>query len=147
VPSNFRKRWTGWWRRVRIAKQKKKKRNRPSVYQPNLTRKSRLRRARKWLAEYAGDNFFNDYRDRYGLDKFCAAIELKQLGVEHPRVEQLCAHFEARRERRKLRRAEERVARLTEPELPDQDENFAFIAGYTSGGAPFGVSWDEWSES
>lgn len=25
----------------------------------------------------------------------------------------------------------------------DSDENFAFIAGYTAGGAPYGVSWEE----
>lgn len=30
-----------------------------------------------------------------------------------------------------------------ETELFDSDENFSFIAGYTSGGAPFGISWDE----
>ena len=26
------------------------------------------------------------------------------------------------------------------------DETFAFIAGYTSGGAPYGVTWDEMEE-
>ena len=25
----------------------------------------------------------------------------------------------------------------------EQDENFSFIAGYTSGGAPYGVTWEE----
>jgi len=25
----------------------------------------------------------------------------------------------------------------------DSDETFYFIAGYTSGGAPFGVTWEE----
>jgi len=28
----------------------------------------------------------------------------------------------------------------------DSDENFAFIAGYTSGGAPYGVTWEEWEK-
>lgn len=27
--------------------------------------------------------------------------------------------------------------------LPDSDEIFAFIAGYTSGGAAFGITWEE----
>lgn len=27
--------------------------------------------------------------------------------------------------------------------LPDLDEIFAFIAGYTSGGAAFGITWEE----
>ena len=31
-------------------------------------------------------------------------------------------------------------------ENPDQDERFAFIVGYTSGGAPYGITWDEWEQ-
>ena len=27
--------------------------------------------------------------------------------------------------------------------LPEQDDTFFFIAGYTSGGAPYGVTWEE----
>lgn len=30
-----------------------------------------------------------------------------------------------------------------EPELPWRDDYFYFIAGYTSGGAPYGVTWEE----
>jgi hypothetical protein len=29
---------------------------------------------------------------------------------------------------------------------PDSDENFAFIAGYTSGGAPYGLTYEEMAE-
>lgn len=28
----------------------------------------------------------------------------------------------------------------------DSDENFAFIAGYTSGGLPYGITWEEMEE-
>ena len=36
----------------------------------------------------------------------------------------------------------------TDPELTllEQDENFYFIAGYTSGGAPYGITWEETAE-
>ena len=27
---------------------------------------------------------------------------------------------------------------------PDQDETFAYIAGYTEGGFAYGVTWEEW---
>jgi hypothetical protein len=27
----------------------------------------------------------------------------------------------------------------------DSDSNFSFIAGYTSGGAPYGLTWDEYN--
>ena len=30
--------------------------------------------------------------------------------------------------------------------LFESDETFAFIAGYTSGGAPYGVTWEEMEE-
>jgi hypothetical protein len=28
----------------------------------------------------------------------------------------------------------------------DSDDYFAYIAGYTPGGAPYGVTWDEWRQ-
>ena len=29
---------------------------------------------------------------------------------------------------------------------PDANAQFAFIAGYTENGVPFGVTWEEWSQ-
>lgn len=29
--------------------------------------------------------------------------------------------------------------------VEDSDANFSFIAGYTSGGAPYGLTWDEYN--
>lgn len=29
---------------------------------------------------------------------------------------------------------------------PFSDDNFAYIAGYTSGGAPYGITWEEWEK-
>lgn len=43
-------------------------------------------------------------------------------------------------DRKKKRRNENLI------ELPEQDEYFAFIAGYTSGGAPYGITWEEWEQ-
>ena len=34
----------------------------------------------------------------------------------------------------------------TELALLEQSENFYFIAGYTSGGAPYGITWEETAE-
>lgn len=50
----------------------------------------------------------------------------------------------AARKRKKTKRA--RMARLTAQEqelLPWQDDRYLFIAGYTSGGAPYGVTWEQ----
>ena len=29
---------------------------------------------------------------------------------------------------------------------PDQDETFAYIAGYTEGGFAYGMTWEEWEQ-
>lgn len=44
----------------------------------------------------------------------------------------------------KRRKQAEREAKLREKLGYDQDENFAFIIGYISGGAPYGMTWEEW---
>ena len=54
------------------------------------------------------------------------------------KAERKKAHF---RQRRMEREAKERE-RLTEL-YEDCDDRFAFIAGYTDGGAPYGVMWEE----
>ena len=41
---------------------------------------------------------------------------------------------------KKTKRAENEKAFL------EQDENFYFIAGYTSGGAPYGITWEQAAE-
>lgn len=47
----------------------------------------------------------------------------------------------------RLQRKREEQQRKTEQEFynrfPDSDDTFYFIAGYTSGGAPYGVTWAE----
>jgi hypothetical protein len=49
------------------------------------------------------------------------------------------------------RRSRARRKPANEPPAPEGygelwDEDFAFIAGFTEGGAPYGVTWDEWRE-
>ena len=46
---------------------------------------------------------------------------------------------------RQLRLKEKRQRRKQQVELQpfDQDEYFYFIAGYTSGGAPYGITWEQ----
>lgn len=44
----------------------------------------------------------------------------------------------AARKRKKQKQAKEK-----QNILPEQDDRFFFIAGYTSGGAPYGVTWEE----
>ena len=46
----------------------------------------------------------------------------------------------ARRKQKKKQRKEQQCNCSF---APDQDETFFYIAGYTSGGAPYGVTWEE----
>jgi hypothetical protein len=41
---------------------------------------------------------------------------------------------------------EQKKAEKLARENPDQDDTFAFIAGYTSGDAPYGITWEEWKQ-
>ena len=43
----------------------------------------------------------------------------------------------AKKKKRKMRKQESEFIR------EDQDDRFFYIAGYTSGGAPYGVTWEE----
>ena len=47
-----------------------------------------------------------------------------------------------------MSKKDHKLRNQTDPELTllEQDENFYFIAGYTSGGAPYGITWEETAE-
>lgn len=107
-----------------------------------LPRARRLQRAKQWLASYRGKNLVRGYRKWFGVSEVCAIMELRMLGVDvpDPRLEQARRDEQARathRARQKEKRAGTRAA-------VQWDDEFAFIAGYTEGGAPYGITWDEW---
>ena len=95
-------------------------------------KEARLRKGKQWLLTYTGSpkKMNKHYRERFHVDAVTAAKDLQELGVNYTQ-EQLD----------QIKRAEERE-RLTEL-YKDCDGRFAFIAGYTDGGAPYGVMWEE----
>jgi hypothetical protein len=113
--------------------------------QKTLSRAKRLNSAKRLLASYRGHNLVRGYKKRYGVSDVCAILELRMLGVEIPdarldqarRDEQDRAALHARQKQRKVSR----------DDSGGSDETFAFIAGYTEGGAPYGITWDEMDES
>ena len=110
--------------------------------QKTLSRERRLKSAKKWLAGYRGKNLVRGYRKWFGVSEVCAVVELRMLGVDIPdaRLEQARRDEQARATHR-ARRKEQHAGR---PSFPDPDDEFAFIAGYTEGGAPYGITWAEW---
>jgi hypothetical protein len=111
-------------------------------------RSQRLQSARSWLETYDGENVVKAYRKRYGVDWPTAFEELEILGVEiDPAYKEAVLRtvqreIDVRREKQRWRRADqERAVRGW-----DQDDRFAVIIGHTSGGAPYGLTWEEWED-
>ena len=104
------------------------------------------RKGKQWLLTYTGSpkKMNKHYRERFHVDAVTAAKDLQELGVNYTQ-EQLDQIKQAEEQRLRQRRMEreakerERLAELYE----DCDGHFAFIAGYTDGGAPYGVMWEE----
>ncbi len=88
---------------------------------------------------FDGDNVIRAYRKRYGVDFLCAIRELETLGVklDPVYVATLKSTLEGLKQANKREKEEKQDAFLNE----NSDEYFSFIAGYTEGGAPFGVPW------
>jgi len=106
-------------------------------------REARLRKARQWVLAYEGKHIVRAYRQRFGVDPTCAMNDLEAIGALD--LEQLAAMRKAEEIRLEQRRKEreERERQEFYDRLPDSDDQFFFIAGYTSGGAPYGVTWEE----
>ncbi|MCB0190385.1 MAG: hypothetical protein KDJ65_00425 [Anaerolineae bacterium] len=127
-----------------MARKKKGKSDQPPQ-RKRLKRAQRLQSAKAWLNIYQGQKIVKDYRQRYGVDWQTAFTELEMLEVpidpEYKRYVLQSAEAQLAAKRRKKT---EQEARLQEELGLDQDEHFAFIIGYTSGGAPYGLTWEEW---
>lgn len=116
----------------------------PEEKRRRMSRKRRLKHTREtdWLLLHANDtDLVGAYSEWFHVPPLCAAIELKQLGVPLPpeTEQQLRERERQKQEKRRRNRAESEWM----AGRPDSDENFAFIAGYTPGGFPYGTTWEE----
>lgn len=118
---------------------KKKKR----ATQPHaLKREPRLKKARQWLATYDGgeNRILRKYRDKFIVDIPTALRDLQEIGYEFKPgyVDAVLRGEEQRIHQKAIKRQEQ-----SEQQVDWRDDRFYFIAGYTSGGAPYGVTWEE----
>ena len=104
-----------------------------------MKREGRLQSAKTWLKSFQGDNVVRGYAKWFGVDLICAFKELELLGVElDPKyLAQLQATFDNRRRKKKAKRDDSH-----HDDCIESDDNFSYIAGYTSGGMPYGVPRD-----
>lgn len=70
----------------------------------------------------------------------CAITELRMLGCEISQEYIDCVKktIEAERLKRMVKKEQEKFDRF-----PDSDGTFYYIAGYISGGVPYGTTWEE----
>ncbi len=124
---------------------KKRKRSQPRAKRMQFNRQKRLQSAQHWVKNYEGKKLVKAYRQRYGVDWESAFKELAMLGVPiDPKYKKSVLRSAANQLAAKRRKKLEKQAKLEEDTGIESDDYFAFIVGYTNGGAPFGLTWEEW---
>jgi hypothetical protein len=122
-----------------MAKKKKKKSGQPGQA---LKREPRLRKARPWLAAYDGGErrIVRNYRKKFKVDIPTALRDLQEIGhVFEPEYLEAVLRSEEQRLRQKAQKKQDQATW----DVDWRDDRFYYIAGYTSGGAPYGVTWEE----
>ena len=127
----------------RVADLSRKRKQKPlPPRRKRMNRQARLASARSWLTKFSGKNVVRSYANWFGVDLLCAVKELSLCGVsvDPAYVTQLKTTFASRSSRRPKQPA-------AEPQSVgygvDWDENFAYIAGRTEAGFPYGITWEE----
>ena len=113
-------------------------------------------KAEKWVAEYDGTPYGGDiikaYRKKFAVDRMKAVAELQLLGIfltkeQIDREKAAVKAYQELQKAKKAKRKKKREQKRMQKDVPifheDQDDTFYYIAGYTSGGAPYGVTWEE----
>ncbi len=109
-----------------------------------FNQKQRLFAAGYYLQVYTGDKVARAYRKYFGVGWGTAFREIETLGIQFPMdYKDAILNFMASPVAAKKQK---QVEKLT-LENPARNENFAFIAGYTCGGAAYGIPWGEWEQS
>ena len=120
-----------------------KKKNSSSIPRhKRMRRADRLLIAKQWLPTYKGQSIVRGYARHFAVDLLCAVKELEMLGNQFKPeyIDQLkktiAGQIEQKQERKRLNAEEKMVTSF------ESEDVFYYIAGYTSGGAPYGVTWE-----
>lgn len=106
-------------------------------------REQRLRKTRQWVLTYSGSHIVRDYRERFKVDVSCALNDLEAIGALSPEKLETLKRAEEIRMQQKQRERELDREQAFHDRFSNSDDTFYYIAGYTPGGAPYGVTWEE----
>lgn len=85
------------------------------------------------------------YRKWFGVSLPCAIREVELLGHEiDPAYKEKIMRLEEAKQRATEERKRKKEREEFDRKFPDSDENYYFIAGYTSNGVPYGITWEEY---
>lgn len=106
---------------------------------------ARIRMARQWFAAYKGTekHIVHAYREKFKVDVLTALDDLGKIGALTPEQIDRKRQAEEKRIARMWLEKEEQELQDFYDRFPDSNDQFFFIAGYTSGGAPYGVTWEQ----
>jgi hypothetical protein len=106
-----------------------------------MSRAARLQSGRHWLTSFSGKRVVPSYARWFGVDLVCAAKELQILGVHfsHEYLDALRRNA-AGRPKHSHNVPKGAAAPVVDPM---SNQGFAYIAGHTTAGLPFGVTWEE----
>ncbi len=120
-------------------RKKRKQQNIPRRKQMSRERRLASAKATSWIVNYTGKDIVKGYSNWYGVDLVCAIQELRLLGgsvsLEYEaqvRKSIECATLARKRRREKMLAPDESI-------LSDLEAQFAFVAGYTPWGFPYGI--------
>ncbi|WP_078549664.1 hypothetical protein [Litchfieldia alkalitelluris] len=128
-----------------MGKKKKRKSKKKQFW--GLPRDIRIENAKSWIETYNEEYIVQAYAKRFGLNLKNAMKELQIIGFQISTQERV--HIKRIIKERKLQKENKKAKRkaIELNEFEEYDETFAFIAGYTEGGAPFGVTYEEIEET
>ena len=87
------------------------------------------------------DGIYKEYRKKHPhIIEWLESNGLPEHIRSHEEIKALQHERAARHPKHKSQKL---PAKSIDPEIMDQDDRFFYIAGYTSGGVPYGVTWEE----
>ncbi len=134
------------WKLRKHGMAKKKGNSKNMKFSP-MRYETRLRHGAIWVERYSNKHIIRDYRKKFKLsvlDTLSDLYELKVLDKEkyNPLVE---AEYKSQNPPKKQRgnKAKEKSKGQHYEVVDPWESEFFYVAGYTSGGVPYGVKWDE----